>query len=149
MKRLLKKSTALLCACVLSLLCIFPVYAAQPEENIAVPATVAFALVEVSAQISDSLTLSTMSAFSVNNSNVTRVVITTYVEKRSLLLLWKRVDLGTTNDQWVDTYYNSTYNSAGHSFQLSSSGTYRVTSVFQAYNGNTLLETLERTVTTS
>lgn len=148
MKRLLKKGTALLCACILILLCAVQVHAAQPEENVAVPANVAFALVDLSVQLPDSLKISIVSNFVVNNSEVDRVLITTYIEKRTLLFFWERVDFGTTTDQWVDTFYTDC-DSVGHTFQLDSSGTYRVTSVFKAYNGSTLLETLERTITVS
>lgn len=56
----------------------------------------------------------------------TKTVITTYVEKKVLGLFWKRVDIGQTNNQWVDTIYNDSYTSS-HSVQLSSKGTYRIT----------------------
>ena len=58
-----------------------------------------------------------------------KVVITTYVEKKILGLFWSRVDIGQTDDQWVDTSYSATYNKT-HTYQLTSSGTYRVTATF-------------------
>lgn len=62
----------------------------------------------------------------------TKAVITTYIEKRTLGLFWKRVDIGTTNDEWVDTKYDSTY-IGSRTHQLSSTGTYRVTVVYKIY----------------
>ena len=59
----------------------------------------------------------------------TKAVITTYVEKKFLGLFWTRVDIGTANDEWVDTIYNYTYNGT-HSFQLTSTGTYRITAKY-------------------
>lgn len=59
----------------------------------------------------------------------TKAVITTYIEKRFLGIFWTRVDIGTTNDEWVDTIYDYRY-SGDHSFQLESTGTYRVTVEF-------------------
>lgn len=61
-----------------------------------------------------------------------KAVITTYVEKKTLGLFWTRVDIGTTDNQWVDTIYNYTY-AGSHSFQLSSKGTYRVTTKFEIF----------------
>lgn len=55
----------------------------------------------------------------------TKAVITTYVEKRVLGLFWSRVDIGTVNNEWVDTIKNYEYTKK-RTYQLSSSGTYRV-----------------------
>lgn len=38
----------------------------------------------------------------------------------------KKVDIGQTNNQWVDTIYNYSY-SGSHSVQLSSKDIYRIT----------------------
>lgn len=59
----------------------------------------------------------------------TKAVITTYIEKRFLGIFWTRVDIGTTDNEWVDTSYNYYY-TGDHSFQLESTGTYRVTVKF-------------------
>lgn len=32
-----------------------------------------------------------------------KVTVTTYLQKKTLGLFWTDVDIGTTNDQWVDT----------------------------------------------
>ena len=55
----------------------------------------------------------------------TKVAVTTYIQKRTLGLFWTKVDIGTANNQWVDT---STELSGYfiHKTQLKSKGTYRV-----------------------
>ena len=63
---------------------------------------------------------------------MTHAFITTYVEKRFLLLFWTRVDIGVRNNQWVDYVYEDTYIGA-HVVQLDSKGTYRVTAVFEVF----------------
>lgn len=54
----------------------------------------------------------------------TKVTSTIYLQKKILGLFWTTVDIGTTNDQWVDssTRYEGYFI---HSFQLESTGTYR------------------------
>ncbi len=80
-------------------------------------------------------TISSTGKITITNSysgikNITnKAVITTYIEKRFLGIFWTRVDIGTTNDEWVDTIYNYYY-TGDHSFQLESTGTYRVTVEF-------------------
>lgn len=66
------------------------------------------------------------------NSKTTKVVITTYIEKKTLGLFWKRVDIGTANNEWVDTIYGIDYTKVRR-FQLSAKGTYRVKIVFKVY----------------
>ena len=58
------------------------------------------------------------------SGKTTKVVITTYIEKKTLGLFWSRVENGQPNNQWVDTSYT---------FQLSSTGTYRVTVTYKVY----------------
>ena len=65
-------------------------------------------------------------------STTTKAVITTYIEKRTLGLFWTRVDIGQPNEQWVDTIYNYSYNGS-RTYQLSASGTYRVTITYKIY----------------
>lgn len=62
----------------------------------------------------------------------TKAVITTYIEKKVLGLFWKRVDIGTTNNEWVDTINNYKYTGT-RTYQLTSTGTYRVTVNFKIY----------------
>lgn len=65
-------------------------------------------------------------------SITTKAVITTYIEKRTLGLFWTRVDIGTTDNEWVDTKYDYSYDGS-RSYQLSSTGTYRVTVTYKIY----------------
>lgn len=66
------------------------------------------------------------------NGITTRAIITTYVERRILGIFWSRVDIGNTNDEWIDTVYNYKYEK-NHSTQLDNTGTYRVTATYQIY----------------
>lgn len=66
-------------------------------------------------------------------STTTKAVITTYVEKKFLGLFWTRVDIANNDDdQWVDTVYDTNY-TGKRSLQLSSTGTYRVTTTYKIY----------------
>lgn len=62
----------------------------------------------------------------------TKAVVTTYIEKRVLGIFWSRVDIGTTNDEWVDTFYKDEHGWS-RSYQLSDSGTYRVKVEYKIY----------------
>jgi len=91
-------------------------------------------------------TMSTVTAMSINSSGklviaynyvgypgiTTRAEITTYVQKRTLWLFWTRVDIGTPDNEWVDTSYQEDY-TYERSFQLSDEGTYRVTVEYKIY----------------
>ncbi len=72
----------------------------------------------------------------------TKAVITTYVEKRFLGIFWSRVDIGTTNDEWVDTFYEDQH-IYERSYQLSSSGTYRVTVQYKIYGSGGAADVLD------
>ena len=72
----------------------------------------------------------------------THAVITTYVEKRFLGLFWSRVDIGTTDNQWVDTIYDYRYNGS-RTFQLSKSGTYRVKVTYTIYGSGGAADVIE------
>ncbi len=75
----------------------------------------------------------------------TRAVITTYVEKRILGIFWSRVDIGQTNDEWIDTIYTNVY-SGTHSVQLPSTGTYRVTVEYVIYGSGGSPDTITQEV---
>ena len=66
------------------------------------------------------------------SSITSKAVITTYIEKKTLGLFWTRVDIGQKDDQWVDTINNYRY-TGSRTYQLSSSGTYRVTAIYKIY----------------
>ncbi|MBQ9937431.1 MAG: hypothetical protein IJO86_03775 [Oscillospiraceae bacterium] len=75
----------------------------------------------------------------------TRAVITTYIEKQTLWLFWTRVDIGTTNDEWVDTIYDYRY-TGSRTFQLPSTGTYRVTVNFKIYGSGGAADEIEKDI---
>jgi len=66
------------------------------------------------------------------SSTTSKIVINTYIEKKVLGLFWSRVDIGETDDEWVDTINKSTY-IGSRSYQLSSTGTYRVNVTYTVY----------------
>lgn len=74
-------------------------------------------------------------------STTTKAVITTYIEKRTLGIFWKRVDIGETDDQWVDTINDYRYNGV-RTYQLSDSGTYRVTITYKIYGSGGSADTV-------
>lgn len=132
MNKLIKRIFAIVLTLCVSIvpLCSFSASAATPEE--------------ITPRYNN--TLSTTTAMNINSSGkmtisyeytgypgtTTKAVITTYIEKKVLGLFWSRVDIGTTDDQWVDTINDYIY--SGHrTYQLSSSGTYRVTVVYKIY----------------
>lgn len=58
-----------------------------------------------------------------------RTEIPTYVEKKVLGLFWSRVDIGTEDNCWYIHVGSYTYDGS-RQCQLSSTGTYRITSVY-------------------
>ncbi|MGI6166690.1 MAG: hypothetical protein ACOYIA_00930 [Eubacteriales bacterium] len=84
------------------------------------------------ASISDTGLLTVSNRFIGFQGVTTCAVITTYVEKRILLFFWTRVDIGVSGNEWVDYVFDFTY-IGGHTVQLDSRGTYRVTSVYEVY----------------
>ena len=55
----------------------------------------------------------------------TGATITTKIQKRTLGLIWTTVDIGTTDNVWIDESTSVTF-STSHSVKLKSKGTYRV-----------------------
>lgn len=113
-----------------------PEYEIMPFLNTSIHAT-------STPDLSSSGSLSVTNTYSSGDSQITQVVVTTYVEKRSLLLFWNRVDIGVAGNEWIDHGVDG-YFSKTHYAQMPSSGTYRVIATFDVYNGNTLLDSLEK-----
>lgn len=100
-------------------------------------------------------TVSTLTNMSINSSGkmtitykytgisgtTTKAVITTYIEKRTLGIFWSRVDIGTTDDEWVDTISKTSY-TGSRTYQLSSSGTYRVNVEYKIYGSGGSADTI-------
>ena len=55
----------------------------------------------------------------------TGATITTKIQKRTLGMIWTKVDIGTANNEWVDSARLADY-STFHSVTLPDTGTYRV-----------------------
>lgn len=96
-------------------------------------------------------TISSNGLITINNtytgsqSVTTKAIITTYIEKKTLGIFWSRVDIGQTNDEWVDTIYNYKY-SGSHSVQLPSTGTYRVTVEYVVYGSGGAADTITKEI---
>lgn len=98
--------------------------------------------VTASVGINDSGKLSITYKYSGSPEITTKAVITTYIEKKFLGLFWRRVDIGTTNDEWVDTINDYMYVGT-RTHQLSSSGTYRVTIIYKIYGSGGSADEIE------
>ena len=97
--------------------------------------------------ISSSGKLTIKNNFLAYDNYFSKAIITTYVEKKVLGLFWSRVDIGQTNDKWIDVIYECLY-TGFHYFQLSDKGTYRVTTEFVVYGSGGPADTITRTATT-
>ena len=104
--------------------------------------------VTASVGINDSGKLSITYKYSGSPEITTKAVIITYIEKKFLGLFWKRVDIGTTDNKWVDTIYDYIY-AGTRSHQLSSSGTYRVTIIYKIYGSGGSADEIELQKTAS
>ena len=143
MKKILKKWAALGLAVLLVWSSWITVYAASADNEI-MPLYNTNISVDSIPNLSSTGRLTVTNTYGVNDSRVTQVVITSYVEKRSLLLFWDRVDIGTTNDEWVAYGGNGDF-AKTFSAQMPGSGTYRVTTTFDVYSGTTLLDSISGT----
>lgn len=100
---------------------------------------------ESNVTISSSGKMNITNSFSGSASVFSRAVITTYVERKTLGLFWTRVDIGQTDDEWVDTIYTNVY-SGTHSHQLEKAGTYRVTVEYVIYGSGGAADTITREI---
>ena len=67
---------------------------------------------------------------------------TVYIQKKFLGLFWTKVDIGTTDDEWVDSSTNVS-GAFSHSVQLGSSGTYRAVFEIKMYGSGGATDTIE------
>ena len=72
----------------------------------------------------------------------TKVTSTVYIQKKFLGLFWTKVDIGTTDDEWVDSSTNVS-GTFSHSVQLGSSGTYRAVFEIKMYGSGGATDTIE------
>ena len=99
------------------------------------------------ASVSSSGELTITNSFTAGKNVFSKAIVTTYVEKKVLGLFWSRVDIGQTNNKWIDVRYDNVYDGT-HSVQLSDKGTYRVTSEFVVYGSGGPADTVTETATT-
>lgn len=132
--------TLMLCLCGMP---VFSVSAASNSENEVMPYLNNAATVSTDMSINSSGKMTITYNVTGYSSLTTKIVITTYIEKRTLGLFWTRVDNGQTDDQWVDTIKNYRY-SGSRTYQLSSTGTYRVTVIYKIYGSGGAADEIER-----
>ena len=144
MKKQGKKWWALVLACWMVVSAAAPAYAAQGGGETVQPMLTEYARTESLCNVSGSKVLTVNNRYTALDDALTRVVITTYVEKRKALVAWERVDIGQENNKWIDVIYGDG-GSKSHSVQLPASGTYRVTATFDIYAGSSLLDTVTKT----
>ena len=143
-KYTLKKLICLIMANVfLLLIAIVPANAAMQDEI--APCYNNVITANSTATISSSGVITVTNTYTGSQSVTTKAVITTYIEKRTLGIFWSRVDIGQTDDEWVDTIYNYKY-SGSHSAQLPSTGTYRVTVEYVIYGSGGAADTITKEI---
>jgi hypothetical protein len=148
MNKLIKRIFAIVLTLCVSIvpLCSFSASAATPEEIMPLYNNVSNATANLG--ITDSGKLTINYRYVGSSQVTTKAVITTYIEKKVLGLFWSRVDIGTTDDQWVDTIYDYRY-TGSRTYQLPSSGTYRVTVNFKIYGNGGAADNIENQQTVS
>ena len=142
MKEQIKKILVALLVLCLSIVPVFSVSAAAATQEEVMPLYNNTASVTTAMNINSSGKMTISYQYSGYPSTTTKAVITTYIEKKTLGLFWSRVDIGTTDDQWVDTINDYRY-TGSRTYQLSSSGTYRVTVVYKIYGSGGAADEIE------
>lgn len=140
MRKTFKKMLAAILTLCLFIVPICSVSAATQEEVMPLYNNTASVTTAMNINSSGKMTISYQ--YSGYPSTTTKAVITTYIEKKTLGLFWSRVDIGTSNDQWVDTINDYRY-TGSRTYQLSSSGTYRVTVVYKIYGSGGAADEIE------
>lgn len=142
MKKQIKRMFVAILVLCLSLAPLSPVSAAVASGNEIMPCYNNTNSATANMDISDSGKMTINYKVSGYSSVTTKIVITTYIEKRTLGLFWTRVDIGTTDNEWVDTINGYKY-SGSRTYQLSSSGTYRVTINYKIYGSGGSADEIE------
>lgn len=128
----LKKTIFTSASLLLILTCIFSIVAIPASAANIMPYYNNTVSAQSSASLSSTGTLTINNKYTGISGTTTKAVITTYVEKKTLGIFWKKVDIGQTDNKWVDTIYNYKY-SGSHSVQLHSKGTYRIKVNYEIY----------------
>lgn len=148
MKKQIKRMFVAILVLCLSIAPLCPVSAAVASENEIMPLYNNVASVTANMGISDSGKMTINYSYTGSSSVTTKAIITTYIEKRTLGLFWTRVDNGQTDKQWVDTINNYRY-TGSRTYQLSSTGTYRVTINYKIYGSGGSADEIEKQITAS
>lgn len=128
MKKSIKRTLSFVVAC-LSLFLLFAAPVGAAELDPIMPCGNNVTSANTTASVSSTGLLKMTNRYTAPKDKFKKAVITTYIEKRTLGLFWKRVDINRADNQWVDTLYTAEY-SHSRTFQLASNGTYRVTAKF-------------------
>ena len=148
MKKLIKIALASVLVLCLSVVPFYSVSAAAATQEEIMPLYNNVSTATANLSISDSGKMTINYKYTGSSGITTKAVITTYIEKKVLGLFWTRVDIGTTNDEWVDTINNYKY-TGSRTHQLSSSGTYRVTVIYKIYGTGGSADEIEKQITAS
>ena len=140
-KSIVKRMLSFIVMCMV--MCSTVSFIANAEEILPRYNNVSYA--ESNVTISSSGKMNITNSFSGSASVFSRAVITTYVERKTLGLFWTRVDIGQTDDEWVDTIYTNVY-SGTHSHQLEKTGKYRVTVEYVIYGSGGAADTITREI---
>lgn len=124
----------------------YPVSAAVADGNGIMPCYNNVRSVDTVIGINSSGKLTINYSYSGSSSITTKAVITTYIQKKTLGLFWTRVDIGTTDNEWVDTINKYSYTGV-RTYQLSSKGTYRVTAIYKIYGSGGSADEIETKAT--
>ena len=143
MNKQIKRFLACVLIVSLSIISLTPVSAAKAFSGTVAPFYNNVSNATANLNISNSGKLEINYSYVGSSSITTKAVITTYIEKKTLGLFWKRIDIGKTNNEWVDTIYNYKH-TGSRTHQLPSSGTYRVTVNFKIYGNGGSADEIER-----
>lgn len=144
MKRQIKRIiTAILILC-LSLIPLSPASAATSTPDV-MPLYNNTSLATATVSVEDDGKMTITYSVSGYSSITTKIVVTTYIEKKTLGLFWSRVDIGKTDNQWVDTVNKYQYN-ASRVCWLPSTGTYRVTVIYKVYGSGGAADEIKRQI---
>ncbi len=139
-----KKILSLLLTLLLLLTNIPAVWAAETPDLEVLPAASEPLLVETSCAMDGARDLTIYNEYVHSGIRINRVVVNTYIERKSGIGTWVRLDIGTADNQWTDYSSQDSY-CFSHSITLPAAGTYRVTARFRTYEGRTLLDDVTKT----
>lgn len=75
------------------------------------------------ANISTTGKLTLTNTYEGKSNHISKAIITSCIEKKTSNI-WVRVDIGTGNNEWIDTVYSQNY-TGNHATKLPSKGSYR------------------------